>query len=125
MAVNGSESTWTADVTVVANPAGPEKEAARPRKVCPTVRLALGFSSEGTSKNIEPVSEPELEVETSCSREFLRSNRWKMRLWLAGCEATKEFRRRCSNTAARAPSVEIVVVKFEVWVVGELKDLER
>ena len=78
MAVNGSESTWTADVTVVAKPAGPEKEAARSRKDGFKVRFALDFSGEETSKDTELVSEPELEVESSYSREFLRSSRWKM-----------------------------------------------
>ena len=78
MAVNGSESTWTADVTVVANPVGLEKEAARPRKVDPAVRLALDLSGEETSKNIELVSEPELEVESSYSAGVLRSSRWKI-----------------------------------------------
>ena len=74
MAVNGSESTWTVDVTVVA-PAGLEKEAARVRKFGPMVRLALDLSGEKTSRNIELASEPELEVEFSYSTELLRSNR--------------------------------------------------
>lgn len=37
----------------------------------------------------------------------------------------KEPRRLCSKMAARAPSVEMVVVVFEVEVVGGLRDLDR
>lgn len=44
---------------------------------------------------------------------------------MTGGDARKEPLLLCSKTAARAPSVDIVVDVFEVNVVGELKDLDR
>ena len=130
MLVNGSDRTFNGDVAVVANPVGPVKETERPRKAgLGTARFRLDVSvawricGGDISKIIELASEdPELVVAESCKELENELRCWvkarRTLLWLAGPVTINDPRRLCSKMAARAPSVEIVVVVRDVEMMG-------
>jgi len=136
MLVSGSDKTFNGDVAVVANPAGPVNETDRPRNVGLgtvgfrlDVSVAWRVSGEDISKIIELVSEacggdedPEFVVAESWKELENELRCWvkarRTLLWLAGPVTINDPRRLCSKMAARAPSVEMVVVVRDVEVMG-------